>query len=187
MGFAHQTAPNSTPIAMTDAERQLTRIGGFLISEWVQAVIIAIVVPAVIFGFVVSGERDEAADQAVASVEAISAYWLRAAREGKPLQCSSNAAPEGSLDNPFLALAIQPVPFNEDDSSTGMRPALFVEAFRRRHGNDALVTARRFHDAIEARDESLLRGVAKGKNSIRFSVLVSTHERCPAGGAGPGA
>ena len=104
MGFADQTAPNSTPIAMTDAERQPTRIGGFLISEWVQAVIIAIVVPAVIFGFVVSGERDEAADQAVASVEAISAYWLRAAREGTPLQCSSNAAPEGSLDNPFLLL-----------------------------------------------------------------------------------
>ena len=183
---------------MEDSEPQYARIGGLLISEWVTWIMIVVVIAAVGFGFVVGGERDAQADAAVASLDAVAARWAEADARGEMLACSDEAVDAGLLSNEYLELELRPIALDADDPSAGRGPGVLIEIYGKRDGNDALETARRLlkqleeaekgeddeehADREEDEDEdqnSRLRRVARGENSVRYEVLASLTARCP--------
>lgn len=182
---------------MEDSEPQYVRIGGLLISEWVTWIMVVVVAAAVVFGFVVGGERDAQADAAVASLEAVAARWAEADARGEALTCSPESVDGELLSNEFLTLALQPIALDVDDPAAGRGPGVLIEVYGKRDGNDALETARSLlkqlkeaekgdeddaradSDDEEGDDEnSRLRRVARGENSIRYEVLASLTARC---------
>ena len=161
----------------------MNKMSGFVVSEYVTAVIIVVVSIAVVFGLYVSNQRDNMVESAEASLASVKIQVATAAEGGNLIACDNSLVQAGVLTNAFISLSIRPTPIDESNLEEGYGAGIYVHSNKEVDGNDTFITAMRLHDVIEEKDEGSLRGVKiekenKKKKDIEYSILLSDIASC---------
>ena len=156
MGFAFSFS------AQSKMENAMKRYFGFLISEWVTAIMVVVVTVAVIYGFRVGGERDASVAKANNALEALKARAEEALAAGETLRCDSSLLEPEILQPPFLPLTINAVPVDPEDRTAGYAPALAVDVQKHQVSGDTWDTAQRWLKALKKAQGANEKGGAEG-------------------------
>lgn len=127
----------------------MKRYFGLLVSEWVTAIMIVLVVGAVGFGFYVGDERDAMVAKADETLAALTELAEAADEAGRLLRCDADLLPAAVLDNPFLPLELVAVPLDPKDLAAGYAPALVVDVRQGEVPGDTWDTAQRWFKALK--------------------------------------
>jgi len=161
----------------------MKRMLGFVVSEYVTAIIIIAVSIAVVFGLHVSHQRDNMVESAEASIVTVKAFAAAAAASGNLIACDDSLVNVDVLENAFISLSIRPTPIDESNLEEGYGAGVYVHSNKEADGNDTFVTALRLHEAIKINDEDSLRMVNiakenKKEKDIEYSILLSERAIC---------
>lgn len=156
----------------------MKKFSGFLLSEYVTAIIIIIVSIAVVFGLYVGHQRDTMVERAKDTLAAIETQ-LAAAAETHTLQsCDNSMVGADVLANDYLTFSIKSLPINAANPKEGYAAAVFVECDRKADGNDALDTAKRLYKSLDEGDKYTVTRTKKDKDAIAFHVMFSDYPVC---------
>ncbi|MFT7091379.1 MAG: hypothetical protein ACJAYW_001342, partial [Candidatus Azotimanducaceae bacterium] len=155
----------------------MKKMSGFVVSEYVTAVIILVVSVAVVFGLYVSNQRDNMVESAEASLEAVKMQAAAAAKGGKLIACDDSLVEAEVLANGYISLSIRPTPIDESNLEEGYGAGIYVHSNKEADGSDTFVTAVRLHKAIKEKDKEALRGLKikkenKKEKDIEYSILL---------------
>jgi hypothetical protein len=139
---------NSNPEADNEVP-PVARVFGLAVSEWVVYSFIAITAVAVIFGYMVGGERDAQAERAMATLAALTEVAENRAAMGGDLVCDNTLLDSELLANDYLTLSISQAPIDEEEESLGFGPALYVSVVEEKVSGDTWDTAKRLMDLVK--------------------------------------
>lgn len=143
---------NSNPEADSEVP-PVARMWGLAVSEWVVYSFIVITVIAVIFGYLVGGERDGQAERAMATLAALTEKAESRVAAGGELVCDNTLLDSELLANDYLTLSISQAPINEEDESLGDGPALYVSVVEEEVSGDTWDTAKRLMGLVKKAGE----------------------------------
>ena len=143
---------NSNPEAENEPP-PVTRVLGLAVSEWVVYSFVVVTVIAVIFGFVVGGERDVQAERAMATLAALTDEVESRVAAGGELACDNTLLDSALLANDYLTLSISQVQIDDEDESLGFGPALYVSVVEDEVSGDTWDTAKRLMDLVKEAGE----------------------------------
>ncbi|MFT4631175.1 MAG: hypothetical protein ACI9BC_000186, partial [Crocinitomicaceae bacterium] len=172
----------------------MNKVSGYVVSEYVTAVIIVVVIIAVGFGFYVGGERDTMVEAAEASLAALKERAEAAAEGGKLIACDNTLLDAGVLENAFLSLSIRPTLIDVTDPEAGYGAGIYVHSNKIADGNEIFDTTKRLHKALKENNKDALRSVKiierdekQGiEDQIKFSILASESAICASSDQMPG-
>jgi len=170
------------------------KMSGYVVSEYVTAVIVVVVIIAVGFGFYVGGERDNMVESAGASLAAVKARADAAAEGGKLIACDNSLVDADVLANAFLSLSIKPTLINPTDPEAGYGAGIYVHSNKKADGNEIFDTTKRLHKAFKENNKEALRSVKITErdekrgigDAIEFSILASENAICINADQAPG-
>ncbi len=136
---------NSNPEADNEVP-PVARVGRLAVSEWVVYSFVVITVIAVVFGYMVGGERDAQAERAMATLAALTE---EVESRGGELVCDNTLLDSELLANEYLTLSISQAPINEKDESLGNGPALYISVVEEEVSGDTWDTAKRLMDLVK--------------------------------------
>ena len=139
---------NSTTEA-DDGAPPVTRVLGLAVSEWVVYSFVGITAVAVIFGYLVGGERDAQAERAMATLAALTEATENRVDIGGELVCDNTLLDSELLANDYLTLSITRAPINEKDESLGYGPALYISVVEEEVSGDTWDTAKRLMELVK--------------------------------------
>ena len=146
------TTENMTPDADDDIP-PVARFWGLAVSEWVTYSFVVVSVIAVIYGQWVGAERDAQAERAMETLAALTEAAEHRFAVGGELVCDNMLLNPGDLANDYLTLSVKPAPFDEDDTSLGYGPALFISVVEDDVSGDTWDTAKRLKDLVKEAGE----------------------------------
>jgi hypothetical protein len=164
----------------------MNKVSGYVVSEYVTAVIIVVVIIAVGFGFYVGGERDAMVEAAEASLAALKERAEAAAEGGKLIACDNSLLDADVLENAFLSLSIRPTLIDATDPEAGYGAGIYVHSNKIADGNEIFDTTKRLYKALKENNKDALRSVKiierdekQGiEDQIQFSILASESAIC---------
>ncbi|MDA0977043.1 MAG: prepilin-type N-terminal cleavage/methylation domain-containing protein [Proteobacteria bacterium] len=86
--------------------------------------------------------------------------------------CDDSMFSAGDLDDPYMDIAIAPIPLDENDLSKGYGAGIVVLAQSDREGPEGVRVAQALHDSLAARN-ARLSGQSLTSSVVSFSVLLS--------------
>ncbi len=155
----------------------MKRYFGLLVSEWVTAIMVVVVTVAVIYGFLVGGERDASVREADKALAALKARAEDALARGETLRCDSALLASAQLETSFLPLAIAAVPVDPKDPAAGYAPAIVVDVQKDQVSGDTWDTAQRWLKALKKARGEDEKGGAEGDPTDPGEAVVETTER----------
>lgn len=166
------TTENSNPEADSEVP-PVSRMLGLAVSEWVVYSFVVITTIAVIFGFIVGGERDAQADRAMATLAALAEEAESRVAAGRELVCDNTLLDSELLANDYLTLSISHAPINEKDESLGHGPALYVSVFEEEVSGDTWDTAKRLVELVKEVGKEKEEAAAEAKTDVTRSDVAS--------------
>jgi hypothetical protein len=161
---------NSNPEADNEVP-PVQRVWGLAVSEWVVYGFIVITVIAIIFGYIVGGERDAQAESAMATLAALTEEAESRVATGGELVCDNTLLDSELLANDYLTLSISQAPINEKDESLGDGPALYISVVEEEVSGDTWDTAKRLMDLVkEAGEEKEKEEADANEDSARADI-----------------
>lgn len=155
----------------------MKRYVGLLVSEWVTAIMVVVVTVAVIYGFLVGGERDASVREADEALAALKARAEDALARGATLRCDSALLALAQLETSFLSLAVAAVPVDPKDPTAGYAPAIVVDVQKDQVSGDTWDTAQRWLKALKKAQGEDEKGSAEGDPTDPGEAVVETTER----------
>jgi hypothetical protein len=155
----------------------MKRYFGLLVSEWVTAIMLVVVTVAVIYGFLVGGERDASVRDADDALAALKARAEGALARGETLRCDSALLAPEQLETAFLSLAIAAVPVDPKDPAAGYAPAIVVDVQKDQVSGDTWDTAQRWLKSLKKAQGKEEKGGAEGDPTDPGEAVVETTEQ----------
>lgn len=159
-------------------EPEFQKFLGFLVSEWVTAGIVLLVLVALGFGFIVDRERKQLVSVAEKSLADIKTQLETAAQTGRLLTCDNALVPVEVQDSEYLSFSIKALPIDRARPESGYGAAVVIESERKTDGNDSYVIAKRLYSSLYEGEEYSLLAKKNDKDDIAFSVLFSERPAC---------
>lgn len=161
-------------------EPEFQRFLGFLVSEWMTAGIVLLVLVALGTGFLVDRERDDLVKTAEKGLAQIKNQLDTAAQAGRLLVCDISLVPMEVQDSEYISFSIKILPTNQGNPEAGYGAAVVIESERERDGNDRFVIAKRLYASLNEDEEYRLMARRNDKDDVAFSVLFSERAVCKA-------
>ncbi len=171
------TTENNSPETENDDIPPVQRMFGLAVSEWVTYSFIVVSVVAAVFGYIVGGERDAQAERAMTTLSTLTENAEKRYASSGPLACDNSLLNPEQLANDYLTLSVSKAPFDEDDTSLGYGPALYVSVEEKEVSGDTWDTAKRLMDLVkEAGKEKAEAEQAEVRREIADNIALEKEE-----------